>query len=347
MKKPIAVLTSDVHYSLPNLKLADAAMRMAIAKANELDVPLIVAGDLHDTKANLRGECVNAILETLKPNRRSPIIILRGNHDAINEKSTEHSLNFLEYDYDTIEVRHVVTKPENMADIMGVWSPHYIYLIPYYHDANELRAYLKTVPKGSTLIMHQGLQSSNAGEYFQDKSAINPEDVAGFRVISGHYHARQTIKLPNGGVWDYIGNPFTTSYGEANDPPKGFQILMEDGSLEFVPTNLRKHVVINWDADVTKHVPNWDRHAEDLIWVKVTANRGRLLTVTKELASNCLGLAGLTFKLDLIPTESETTTPVKAKEKGELLDSLIDSLTNTTQDSKDRLKTLWRDLETK
>ena len=40
MKKPVAVIISDVHYSLKTLELADAAMRLAIAKANNLDVPV-------------------------------------------------------------------------------------------------------------------------------------------------------------------------------------------------------------------------------------------------------------------------------------------------------------------
>ena len=82
MSKPIAVLISDVHYNLTTLPLADAAMRQAIAEANSLGVPLIVAGDLHDTKANLRGECVNAMIEAFAMLDHG-CYILRGNHDAM------------------------------------------------------------------------------------------------------------------------------------------------------------------------------------------------------------------------------------------------------------------------
>ena len=80
MANPRAVLISDVHYNLQTLPLADAAMRQAIQKANELQVPLIVAGDLHDTKANLRGECINAMLETFNTCEQD-IYFLIGNHD--------------------------------------------------------------------------------------------------------------------------------------------------------------------------------------------------------------------------------------------------------------------------
>ncbi len=233
MSKPIAVMLSDVHYDLNSLELADRATNIAINKANELNVPLIIAGDLHNTKANLRGECIYKIRRTLQRCSVTPYVMV-GNHDKINEKSEQHALHFLE------DIAVLVDEPMDMP-LTGSHG------IPYYHDVEELRTYLKTLDKGSTLIMHQGIQGSNAGEYFQDKSALRPEDVAGFRVISGHYHQRQTIQLPQGGTWDYVGNPYTVNFGEANDPPKGFQILYSDGSLEFVPTNLRKHVIIDCD----------------------------------------------------------------------------------------------------
>lgn len=329
MIKPVAVLISDVHYSVPTLKLADAAMRQAITTANELCVPLIVAGDLHDTKANLRGECVNAMLETFSRHRNVIKYVLRGNHDAINEKSKEHSLNFLRNEVILIDIPR-----------QGPCG----YLIPYHYDPDELRVYLKTIPKGSTIIMHQGITGSKSGDYIQDKSAILPEDVAGLRVISGHYHARQTISLPDGGQWDYVGNPYTLTYGEANDPPKGFQILMSDGSLKFVPTNLRKHIVVETDVAgleiyrFTGSRPNKD----DLLWVKITDTRENLSALSRKKVSEILNIES--FKLDLIPIDTKSQIATKNLTQGSLLDSLIDSLTNTSDDRKVRLKDKWKTL---
>ena len=188
MPNAIAVLISDVHYSLPTLELADKAMRMAIAKANELQVPLIVAGDLHDTKANMRAECVNAMINTFEV-CNTEAFILRGNHDSMNEKSTEHALEFLS-PYATLLATN--------GNIIPFSGPKCLYLIPYNYNPDELRTYLKTVPPKSTLIMHQGLASSNSGEYIQDKSAINPEDVAGFRVRTTSAfkrHSNDAIRL--------------------------------------------------------------------------------------------------------------------------------------------------------
>lgn len=319
MSKPIAVLISDVHYNLTTLPLADAAMRQAIAEANSLGVPLIVAGDLHDTKANLRGECVNAMIEAFAMLDHG-CYILRGNHDAINEKSKEHSLNFLKNDK-----IFVIEEPEYEEYLNA-------YLIPYQYNVVDCKKYLKTVSKGSIVIMHQGLAGSNMGDYVQDKSAITPTDVAGLRVISGHYHTRQTIQLPNGGTWDYIGNPYSLSFGEANDPEKGFQILYSDGSLEFVPTDLRRHRIVN--INVMGVPDNTATASGDLIWVKSQSK------LTREKIQDILGIQDFKLTYDL----PETSRPEKLiGSQSQRFDALIDS--QPIPDSqKMRLKQAWRKL---
>jgi DNA repair exonuclease SbcCD nuclease subunit len=185
--KPIAVLISDIHYNIQTLDIADKALRLAISKANDLEVPVIIAGDLHDTKANLRGECVLALINTIQLCNQPPYI-LRGNHDSLNEKSKEHSLEFLG------PYSHMVK--DNATTNLG---DRHVYLIPYEHHTEVLKAHLKTVKKGSILIMHQGVEHSHAGHYIQDKTALSRDDYKGLRIISGHYHRRQTIDLPKGG----------------------------------------------------------------------------------------------------------------------------------------------------
>jgi len=336
MNKPIAVLISDVHYSVHTLKLADAAMRQAITKANDLDVPLIVAGDLHDTKANLRGECVNAMIDTFKRIKGQSFLLI-GNHDKINEKSEEHSLNFLQ------PYTMIVNRP--FSTFQG---GRMLEFIPYAHDTAELKAHLKKCDKREILIMHQGLNGSNMGDYIKDDTALNKEDVAGRRIISGHYHCRQTIELSDGGKWDFIGNPYSLTYGEANDPPKGYQILYQDGSLEFVPTNLRKHVVLELnvldDTLLNLIAPVDDVAPNDLVWVKVHASKEILQKATKVRVARHLGLLD-SFKLELICTEEVQTGKTDLSLKSDkLLDSIIDSLSDVSDDRKNTLKSTWRQL---
>jgi hypothetical protein len=330
MIKPIAVLSGDIHYSLSTLELADKATRMAINKANELNVPFIANGDTHDSKANLRGECVNAMIKTFNSAKLVPYVNI-GNHCKINERSNEHSLNFLK------PYAHVIDTPQYIDSLS-------LYIMPYHHDVKELAEYIKPIHNSYPILLHQGLVGSHMGDYIVDKSALSPTDVAGKRIIASHYHARQTIKLPNGGVWDFIGNPYTVSYGEANDLEKGFQILYNDGSLEFVPTNLRKHIVTNVSANaIIKNHPLTQQNNQDLIWIKVHGTHEELNGITRGKIASLIGTD--IFKLDLIPTEVLSQSQiVKPSTQPELLDSIIDSLSNTTEERKQRLKDLWRNL---
>jgi DNA repair exonuclease SbcCD nuclease subunit len=333
-KNPLAVLISDIHYSLNTLEVADKALRQAINKAEELRVPLIVAGDLHDTKANLRAECVNAMLDAFGTLLAVECFILIGNHDLINEKSVDNSLEFLEnLNYKVHLVRGQMSVARTNLE-----------LIAYHSNVEKLKERLKGIHSDTIVIMHQGIQGSNSGEYIRDHTAINKSDVAGLRVISGHYHQRQTLELPERGQWDYIGNPYSVNFGEANDPEKGFQVLYNDGSLEFVPTNLRKHVVfeIEVPGDVGV-VPNIS--PGDWVWLKVKGTKADLLKVDKN-SFKALYLSNH-VKLDLIPTDSENSTnknELQGMKTPDILDKLIRSKEGIDEQKAERLRFIWRDI---
>lgn len=343
MSKSKAVLISDIHFNLNTLQVAKAALTQARDAANELQVPLIIAGDLHDTKANMRAECVKAMLESLD-GLEQPCFILRGNHDSVNEKSKEHALEFLA----PIENVSIISSP--------TYDPATrLHLIPYEHDVEELRNHLRAIKEGSTLIMHQGITGSQSGEYIQDKSAINKEDVADFRVISGHYHTRQDIKTGRPrkgaiGLWSYIGNPYTLNFGEAEDPDKGFQILMDDGLLAFIPTNLRKHVTIKAvvselgaiEEKVFVSSKTWTE--QDIVAVTLRGPQSGLSVVRKDFVRFHLRL-GDNFRLDLLP-DAQNAQAIKIGNLSpvQLLDQLIDVVSNATPEQKERLKHLWKEL---
>lgn len=333
MSNPIAVLISDIHYNINNLKLADAAMRQAIEKANELDIPLIVAGDLHDTKASLRGECVKAILDTLFTCKTTPIILV-GNHDLINEKSTSNSLEFL----------------RGFVLIDTPTRHNGLVFLPYFSNPDDCRAALKEIPKGSTIIMHQGLTKAWPGEYSHDKSAIHADDVADFRVISGHYHRAQDIKTGRPrkgavGLFSYIGSPYTITFAEANDGLKGFRVLYDDGTLELIPIRLRRHVVVEGvvtDGEISHAV--FTAALEDLVWLKLKGPSLVLSDLNKDDVGKRLGLPP-NYKLDLIPTDTPVTKAdeVEGMKNDDIFDKLIDESAEG-DDAKAELKALWREI---
>lgn len=338
MQTPVAVLISDIHYNITTIALADAALRQAADEAERLQIPLIVAGDLHDTKANMRGECITAMINTF--NRTTvPVYVLRGNHDQINEKSESHSLDFL--------------KLINNVFVIDYFSVNSDFnFIPYQNDVEMFKFYLSKVPEGATIIMHQGVKGSSSGDYMQDPTAIEKELLANHRVISGHYHTRQDIKCGRprkGGVglMSYIGNPYTLNFGEANDPAKGFRVLNSDGTLDFIPTNLRKHVIITMDysadGEYKMHTTGLTYHKDDIVSVKITATKEQLATIKKQDIAEKIGKDN--FRLEMIPLDNTSILPQNTIVSSEhTLDSLIDNLQNTSIDQKTRLKNLWKGL---
>jgi hypothetical protein len=337
--KPIAVLISDIHFTLQTLDTASLALKKAQLKAHDLEVPLVICGDTLDSKAIIRAEIANRLIELLSVKDAPDTIVLVGNHDLCNERGKTHSLNFVKPYCTVIETMYY-----------GRLAGLNVLMVPYQSDVTALRQELLDVEcYKDIVIMHQGLQGSDSGEYYQDPTALNPEDVAHLRVISGHYHRRQTIDTGKGNKFDYIGNPYTLGFGEANHPEKGFQILMSDGSLEFVPTGLRKHIVIHIKVGDLDHPDLWqyDYQPGDLLWVKVSGQQAYLSDLTKAKVADYMQLKE-DFRLEVIPEETNTTFEMSNRtqtmKQEEVLDNLIASLTNTDQTRKERLQTMWKKL---
>lgn len=339
--RPIAVMISDVHYTVKTLELADICFRMAIDKAAELKVPLIDCGDLTDNKSILPAQVVKKLLDTCwyAKDKGVKVISIVGNHSLWNERSTEdNALDFLKATGEWT----VVKFPTSYAGFN---------FVPYQPTRELFLEALKQFPKGSLIIAHQGLTKAWPGEYCHDRSAVFPDDVKDYCVISGHYHRMQNIATggitKGAGVWSYVGNPYTQNFAEAEDGPKGFQVLYDDGLLELVSTNLRKHVVIGGLVG-----PDWITYDAvtispgDLVWLKLRGTALHLNGFSKDEIALSLKLP-LNYRLDKIPTDTATPviTNIEKKSGLEVLDELIESEDQVISlEERDELKALAREV---
>lgn len=323
--KPIAVVISDIHFNLNTLEIASKALKAALNKAAELNVPTIIAGDLQDTKAIIRGEVANRLISLLKQ-AKTPVYILVGNHDLINEKGKANALEYLA-PYATI-----------VSDALILYD---FTLIPYQSDSEVLKHLLTKCDMNNILIMHQGFLGAAMGDYIQDRSSISPDVVKDFAVISGHYHRHQII-----GTVTYIGSPYTITFGEANDGPKGFLILNSDGSFTREILHLRTHIKLELTL---QELADWDKgwyNQDDLLWLKITGPLSELKKLDKkDIGKRFMGHNN--FKLDLIPEESSIDSEIKEVPKNltdlEILDQLIDDEAET-DNQKTTLKQLYKEL---
>lgn len=335
MSRPIAVLISDIHFTPSTLELASKALSKAIATAKDYGIPLVLAGDTLDTKAVIRAECANRLLSILgRVQEHIPVYVLVGNHDLISEKSKEHSLHFLR------PYCKIIDKP--------TWDTRLkCFLIPYMNDSDELETYLRELKDGARIIMHQGVQTAFLGHYVQDKTSLIPDVFAKFRVISGHYHRAQDIEcgqIRQGsvGLFSYIGNPYSLSFAEAHDGQKGFQLLYEDGHLEQIPTNLRKHIIVERNVS-NLYDPIEGMGADDLVWIKLSGYRSDLDKISKNDVGDKL-IGHLNFKFDKMPLDSSSIQIDETKLTGEdILDKLIEN-SSETDTQKSYLKALWREV---
>lgn len=323
--KPISVNISDIHFNQNTIEIASQALQLALTHAQTLKIPLFISGDLNDTKANIRGEVANRLIQILST-ANVPVYILEGNHDKLNEKGDPHGLNYL---------RPYATVLDTVERLSNIASN--VFSLPYQNSTEKVKAALEAIPHGSIIFMHQGVLGAAMGDYVTDKTSIDPEALAPFKCISGHYHGHQTI-----GTLTYIGSPYTITFGEAHDEPKGFLVVNSDGSFERILTGLPKHVIIERDVE-DLYEPIEGLSAQDKLWLKVKGPATELDKLRKrDIGEKLFGHAN--FKLDKYPTEDGEIQVSEVKlSDPETLDALIDC-TNESTAQKVYLKSLWREV---
>lgn len=311
---PIAVAISDIHFNLNTLSIASKALRSALKKAEDLKVPLIIAGDLNDTKAIIRAEVANELINILE-NAKVVVYLLCGNHDLCNEKGKEHGLNYLK------TYTSVISSPVSISGFN---------FVPY--QASK-EAFKEAISQFKGLVFcHQGIKGAFMGDYIRDDSSIDPDDIKDVKIISGHYHKHQTV-----GPLTYIGSPYTVTFGEANDGPKGFLVVNSDGTFTREILDLRKHVILQVNCkELEKSIVSVNEN--DLLWVKVSGSKAELNKLNKiEIGKRLIGHSN--YKLDKIYTDEKIVPiAVESKSYASILDDIIDA---NYKDATD-LKALWR-----
>lgn len=336
--KPTCTITGDIHFTVNNLEVATSAVIQMLALSRKLGVPAVLNGDVTDGKSILRAEVANRLISILSDNKDVSVYANVGNHDKLSEKSNEHALHFLK------PYARIVDEPTRVPALAS-------WIIPYHSDQDALQQVLNEISPGSRIIVHQGVSTAKMGAYSIDKSSLPKECFGRFRTIGSHYHGRQDIECGRprkGGVglFSYVGSPYSQSWAEAGDGVKGFSILYSDGSLELVPTNLRRHLVFEWTTDNLSAQAWLESEAriakpEDLVWIKVTGPRSELDKINKKsLGEQLFGHSN--YKLDKIPTDSEPLAVSNVIRKDtEVLDAIIDNLAEPVE-HRERLKKMWR-----
>lgn len=245
--KHLFIWISDVHISIKNLLVSIQVLKEALDLARNRNVPLLISGDLNDTKAVMRSEWVSALIKLFEEYKDVKIYILTGNHDMDNKNSNTHSLEFLK------PISNII-----MMDEPGVHyiSGHPFYCIPYCINTETFKAALdKARANGiKKVIAHQGVLGSFMGDYIVDESSIDPKEFEDFDIVMlGHYH-----KFQKNLNYVYCGSPFTTNFGEADQIKFIHEVGTDEENTAIVfnhhETKARRHIkyLIEADEDLAK-----------------------------------------------------------------------------------------------
>ncbi len=242
MEKKKLLIIGDLHLKVANLNIAQILFELIAKWIVEYDITdLIFLGDIYDTKAIIRSEAQNFLIEHLSDiSRRSKVYthIIVGNHDYENLQCHQNSLT-----------------PLNLINNVFIYNELFCHndlscaFVPF-RPTNEL--FLKDIEtikdcnNIQTVFCHQGLAGFDLGSGFLDKTGITTNDLPKtLKFIVGHYHKPQA----DANVI-YLGTPFSHSFGETNHFKHIGVFDVNTSNLTLVDTGkfLPQHYSIHWSS---------------------------------------------------------------------------------------------------
>lgn len=246
-KKPIGILLTDTHLKPTNIELVesifDQACDLALEMTPKNGVPRIFhAGDWFTNRIGQNLQTLLALYRIIKKCEKKGVMVygISGNHDKTFQDSPDSYLDV----YSNNKL-FTVFREEELCIIEGLA----IGFLPFF-TASYLERLAKLNKeakkhKNRVLITHHAFNGvrNNDGSEVADgipKKSVKIWDA----VYVGHYHDASII----GKNIHYIGSTYQGNYGE-NSEDKGFQILYNDGSIEFEASKFPKYIKVSVDVD--------------------------------------------------------------------------------------------------
>jgi len=223
------LIIGDIHCRPDNLNKVNELFNIIESK----QLPVILLGDVLDTKEVIRGKCLNLIYNRLKSSKLKYNILV-GNHCWFNNEQSDHSLRVL----NSLPNVRVIDTPTFLYNNMNV------ILVPYYRNPAK---FLHSITFSSIefVIGHQGVKEFTLGSGYTEDEAVDLKDLTRFKqVIMGHYHT----PMDKGNVV-YVGSPFSHSFGESNENKRLAIFHTDLGIIEYIPLDLPRHVSVTIDLD--------------------------------------------------------------------------------------------------
>jgi len=242
---PTALLLNDIHISKDNISEFQKNWDETLRLCKQFDIAdMIIGGDLWQSRSAqtldvlmaVRQAIINAIQQGLT------LTIAEGNHCKVNQESC------LGYSHLFSEYPNVYVVDE--FAVMDISDSVVLYVMSYFPENGSFEERFKQMTatgfdkqKTNILYIHEGISGALATASEAELPAKLFKDFDS--VLVGHYHNRCVIKGTN---IEYIGASRQHNFGE--DEEKGYTILYDDGSYEFVKNKVNtRYKVIDIAAD--------------------------------------------------------------------------------------------------
>lgn len=248
-KNPCALLINDIHVSKDNIPEFQLNWNEALDVCNRHGIEeIIVGGDMWLSRSSQTLSTIMAVRQAiLKATKQNIfVVIAEGNHCKVDQEAVEgysHAFS----DYNNVEVIDDYAIYDLSDDVV-------LYVMSYFPEKGSFtkryEAMLKDgfdTTKKNLLYIHEGI---NGGLAVPSDDELPAQMFKAFdAVLVGHYHNRKKI---DGTKIEYIGASRQHNFGE--DEEKGYTILYEDGSYEFVKNQVNtRYKVLDIDiADMTE-----------------------------------------------------------------------------------------------
>lgn len=241
-----AVVLTDTHLNYQNIDTNVSIYKQAIGLAKKHNLNKVLhAGDIFDARkgqTDLMLKAFEDILDIFKAHNVT-LVAIPGNHDKSDYKSDVSYLDPFKYHpaFDLIRT--------------GGFGEKGVFMMPYFLEDGTYESHLKLqteqwrkdiAGKNVVLITHIAVNGVKNNDGSQIENNVKPGLFSLFKsVLIGHYHNQSKI----GQNIFYIGSAFQHNFGEDNT--KGFTLIMEDGSTQFVKADFKEYKKVVIDIEKT------------------------------------------------------------------------------------------------
>lgn len=248
-KKALAIHLTDTHATDNNLKLQESIWKQAV----ELSVSngrcdIFHGGDWVTARKAQSLEVLEHLVwvRDLLQKKNINLIGISGNHDKTSQESVFAYPNLLNNEmFELVDETHTEHFDNARATFMS-----------YFPEEGTCKERIKKLISDLEMshvdgikeifICHQGFNGGLSHKNATSNKELPIEILEFFdTVLIGHYHNRNNIENDfDTDIW-YTGSTHANNYGEDNE--KGFTIIYDDGSIEFINAEFPKYETIQVD----------------------------------------------------------------------------------------------------